>query len=81
MYRKFHLVNGVPDREYCKINREDIYYAGLTAWFFNGELHRENGPAVKFNDQEHYFKRGESLDPVIWGLDEHILHVFSWNDL
>jgi N-acetylneuraminic acid mutarotase len=39
-----------------------VYTNGDKAWYLNGELHREDGPAIEYaNGDKHWFLNGESL--------------------
>ncbi len=45
----------------CELN---VYIDGVRAWFRNGNLHREDGPAIQVPDGKgHWYRNGEPVAP------------------
>ena len=38
---------------------DNAYFTGGLSWYYNGNLHRDNGPAVKTNYSIDYYKHGK----------------------
>ena len=54
----------LTEEEFIKLTKEKqtccVKYSNCKAWYKEGELHREDGPAVEFADGEkHWYKEGK----------------------
>lgn len=69
--REFELNDGLPVRSYPHIVDILLGTNTLERWYFNGELHRIDGPAViSTNGVKSYYQEGELLDIDFSALDE-----------
>lgn len=58
--REFTLIDGLPCRTYPRLgNKQFSRYWRAETWWFNGKLHRENGPAVICKNYESWYLNGE----------------------